>query len=93
MTGAAPVIAACAAVIASNAAVLWRMRCQRRSPRLLRGSSAIARRLRLSTGQVENLHNTGQLPTFRMPGDTAPHATTAALDEWRRLWMADKPTE
>ncbi len=55
------------------------------SPTILRGIGAIAAHLGIPARQAEHLRRTGFLPTFRLPGDTAPHATAGALDEWKAL--------
>lgn len=49
---------------------------------LLRGMIAIAEHLEISTRQADHLNRHGLLPTFRLPGDSAPHATAGALEEW-----------
>lgn len=72
--------------IAGNTLAVRRLVARRRRPTLLRGVRAIASRLGMSTRQVGALFQAGELPTFRRPGDAAPHATAAALDDWRQLW-------
>ena len=58
------------------------------SPVLLRGASAIAVRLNMTTAEVDHRHKAGTLPTFRAGG--APYATAGALDEWAALQRAGR---
>jgi hypothetical protein len=52
---------------------------------LLRGAAAIAEHLGMTPKEVEHMHRQRLLPTFRLPGDSAPHATVGALREWREF--------
>lgn len=54
-------------------------------PSLMRGATAIADHLGLAARQIEHLDRQRQLPTFRLPGDSAPHATAGGLDEWAEV--------
>ena len=53
--------------------------------KVLRGAEAVAEHLGVSAGRVSHLDKARQLPTFHVPGDNAPLATVAGLDDWRRL--------
>jgi len=55
------------------------------APTLLRGTGAIAAHLGTTTRRASHLDRQRMLPTFRLPGDSAPHATGGGLDEWRQL--------
>ena len=52
---------------------------------VLRGAAAIGAHLGIGARQVDHLHRQRQLPTFRLPPDSAVHATVAGLDDWRSL--------
>ena len=54
-------------------------------PHLLRGASAIGEHLSIGGAKVSHLDKQRHLPTFRLPGDSAPHATANGLDEWRLI--------
>ena len=56
-----------------------------KGPQLLRGIEQIAAHLGMGARQAEHLRRSGLLPTFRIPHDSAPHATAAALDDWKAL--------
>lgn len=84
MSGEIVMAALSGAVVASNAAVLWRLRNHSRT-RLLRGATAISRHLGVNAKHAQHLHLQRQLPTFQIPGDGAMHATSSALDEWLEL--------
>jgi hypothetical protein len=58
----------------------------RREPVLLRGTAAIGAHLDMTSGEVDHLHRTGALLTFRAGG--TPYATVRALDDWRTLRLA-----
>lgn len=61
------------------------------APILLRGITAIAAHLGISTRQVAHLDRQRRLPTFRLAGDSAPCATVGGLDEWRLVAPPDPP--
>jgi hypothetical protein len=56
------------------------------SRELLRGASAIAKRLGITPAMALHLDRQRRLPIFRVNG--CPCATPAALDDWRALVAA-----
>jgi hypothetical protein len=58
-------------------------------PIVMRGAEAIGQHLGVTPGQAQHLHQQRHLPTFHLPGDSAPCATAGGLDEWRQLATAE----